>query len=143
MIVIVDEMKVQEDLVFDKTGNHLLGFVDLGKVNNEIEVLEGKLRNDTQDSCEEAIATHMLTVMVRGLFIKMEFPYANFPSKGHIYFQILYMHTCILFLHCRSYRTYALFDYVGSCETLRSDEPEGTYTSLCIHAGFNQYTKYR
>ena len=81
VILIVDEMKVQEDLVYDKTGCNLLGFVNLGEVNNELEVLEGKLRADVQDPCE-AIATHMLTLMVRGLFIKMEFPYAKFPSRG-------------------------------------------------------------
>ena len=43
VILIVDEMKVQEDLVYDKTGCNLLGFVNLGEVNNE---LEGKLRAD-------------------------------------------------------------------------------------------------
>ena len=74
-------MKVQEDLVFDKTGCNLLGFVNLGEVNNELEVLERQLRNDVQETCE-TIATHMLTLMVRGIFIKMEFPYANFPTQG-------------------------------------------------------------
>ena len=55
--------------------------MNLGEVNNELEVLEEKLRADVQDPCE-AIATHMLILMVRGLFIKMEFPYANFPTRG-------------------------------------------------------------
>lgn len=59
--------------------------LNLGRVNSEIEMLEGQLKNDTQDPCE-AVATHMLTVMVRGLFIKMEFPFANFPSQGHTFF---------------------------------------------------------
>ena len=75
VILIVDEIKVQEDLVYDKTVCNLLGFVNLG------EVLEGKFRADVQDPCE-TIATHMLTLMVRGLFIKMEFSYANFPTQG-------------------------------------------------------------
>ena len=75
VILIVDEMKVQEDLAYDKTGCNLLGFVNLG------EVLEGKFRADVQDPCE-TIATLMLTLMVRGLFIKMEFPYANFPTQS-------------------------------------------------------------
>ena len=81
VILIVDEMKVQEDPVYDNTGCNLLGFVNLDEVNNELEVLEGKLKADVQDSCE-TIATHVLTLMVRGLFIKMEFPYANFPTRG-------------------------------------------------------------
>ena len=76
VILIVDEMKVQEDLVYDKTVCNLLVFVNVGEVNNELEVLEGKLRADVQDPCE-TIATHMLTLMVRELFIKTEFPYIN------------------------------------------------------------------
>ena len=68
--------KLQEDLVYDKTVCNLLVFVNVGEVNNELEVLEGKLRADVQDPCE-TIATHMLTLMVRELFIKTEFPYIN------------------------------------------------------------------
>ncbi len=82
VILVIDEMKVQEDLVYDKTGNNLLGFVNLGNVNSEIEMLEGQLRNDILDPPCENIANHMLTLMVRGLFMKMEFPYANFPTRG-------------------------------------------------------------
>jgi hypothetical protein len=39
VVVIIDEMKIQEDLVYDKTGSNMLGFVNLGDVNDDL--LEG------------------------------------------------------------------------------------------------------
>lgn len=80
-MLIIDEMKIQEDLVYDKTGQRLHGFVNLGDISNDLESLR------TQVSCgatpSTKIATHMLTLMVRGIFSKLEFPYANFPTQGN------------------------------------------------------------
>lgn len=80
--LVIDEMKIQEDLVYDKTGSNFLGFVNLGEVNNDLEALEGQLKNSIK-SPDQCFATHMLTVMIRGIFVKLEFPYANFPSQGN------------------------------------------------------------
>lgn len=79
VVMIVDEMKIHEDLVFDKHGRNLLGFINLGTVNEQLQQLERRTE-DAQP--HESIATHMLTVMVRGIFIKLEFPYASFPTQG-------------------------------------------------------------
>ncbi len=80
VVLILDEMKIQEDLVFDKTGQQLHGFVNMGDVNNDLQSLESVVNDDTTPS--GSIATHVLTLMVRGIFIKLEFPYANFPTQG-------------------------------------------------------------
>ena len=40
VVLIIDEMKVREDLVYDKTGESLHGFVNLGDVNNQLQELE-------------------------------------------------------------------------------------------------------
>lgn len=77
--MVVDEMKIHEDFVFDKHGQNLLGFVSLGVVNEQLQQLERRAENA---QLHESIATHMLTVMVRGIFIKLEFPYASFPTQG-------------------------------------------------------------
>ncbi len=66
--------------MYDKTGNNLLGFVNLGDVNDDLQALERRLNNPVDPSI--CIATHMLTLMVRGIFTKLEFPYANFPTQG-------------------------------------------------------------
>ena len=80
-MLILDEMKIQEDLVFDKTGQVLHGFVNLGDVNSDLQKLEHEVSGDAAPS--DGIATHMLTLMVRGIFFKFEFPYANFPTQGN------------------------------------------------------------
>ena len=74
-------MKIQEDLVFDKTGQQLHGFVNLGDVNCDLQALESQVKDDTNPSA--CIATHMQTLMIRGIFIKLQFPYANFPTQGN------------------------------------------------------------
>ena len=73
-------MKIKEDLVYDKSGERLHGFVNLGDINSALQSLE----SETSDSgsASHSLATHMLTIMVRGLFFKLEFPYANFPTQG-------------------------------------------------------------
>ena len=73
-------MKIQEDLVYDRTGPRLHGFVNLGDINSELQVLEKQVRDIASPSSN--IATHILTLMVRGIFIKLEFPYANFPTQS-------------------------------------------------------------
>ena len=42
--VIIDEMKIHEDLVFDKTGCNLLGFVNLGTVNEQLQQMENEIK---------------------------------------------------------------------------------------------------
>lgn len=82
VVLIIDEMKIHEDLVFDKHGRHLLGFINLGTINEELQQLE----KETQSAQpHENLATHVLTVMVRGIFTKFEFPLASFPTQGMQY----------------------------------------------------------
>ena len=53
----LDEMNVKESLVFDKHEIKVVGFVDMGDVNNELADLEGECSTTEQ---HPAIATHML-----------------------------------------------------------------------------------
>lgn len=67
--LVFDEVRIKEDLVYDKHSLQIIGFVNLGNVNNELLKLEhlesGKL--------EQCVATNMLVFMVRNLFSKLEF----------------------------------------------------------------------
>ena len=71
-------MKVREDLVFRRDGR-VIGFVDTNDFNNKLRVLERQC-NDGDD--KEELATHILTLTVRGIFINLHFPYAQFPTTG-------------------------------------------------------------
>ena len=72
--VLVDEMKVKEGLVFSKHSGEIIGFTNLGNINDEL------LRLETGE--QPAVAKQILVLMVRGLLFKLEFPYAHFGTRG-------------------------------------------------------------
>ena len=80
VVLAFDEMKIKESLVYDKHNAKVLGFVDLGQVNNELQELEESCSEDGR-LCRP-VATHMLVLMVRGIFTSLQFPYAHFPTKA-------------------------------------------------------------
>ena len=65
VVLVLDEMKVKESLVFDKQETEVVGFVDMGDVNNELADLERECSTADQ---HPTIATHILVLMVRGVF---------------------------------------------------------------------------
>ena len=79
MVVVFDEMRIKEDLVYEKHSGQVVGFVNLGVVNNQLSELERAYKSEQQ---RPEIATHMLVLMVRGLMTKINFPYAHFPTAG-------------------------------------------------------------
>ena len=36
MVLIIDEIKIRDDLMYDRSGSRLHGFVNLGNVNNQL-----------------------------------------------------------------------------------------------------------
>lgn len=77
--IIMDEMHVREGLVYDKHSGALLGFTDLGNVNNLLMEFEHSL---SLDQHTENLSKTMLVLMVRGLFIRLQFPYAQFACSS-------------------------------------------------------------
>ena len=73
--VIMDEIHIREGLVYDKHSGGLLGFTDLGNMNNLLVEFEQSLASDAPT---QSLAKTMLVIMVRGLFIRLQFPYAQF-----------------------------------------------------------------
>jgi len=69
--LVIDEMKVQEDLVWDKHTGDLIGYVDLGDKELNCATLK-----DTQ-----VIASHILVFLVRGVVNPLKFSFANFATK--------------------------------------------------------------
>ena len=75
VVVLLDEMKLKENLVYDKHEANVVGFVDVGDFNNQIIELEECSSSDV------SLLLHVLVLMVRGIFTKLEFPYAHFLTK--------------------------------------------------------------
>eukprot|EP00111_Clytia_hemisphaerica_P013446 TCONS_00039477-protein len=67
-----DEVKIQEDLVFDKHTGELIGFVDLG---------DSDLNSSTFKEVD-TIATHCLVFYVRGISTDLKFSFAYFATVG-------------------------------------------------------------
>ena len=65
IFLIMDEMHIKNDLVYDKHEASLIGFVNLGNTNNQLLEFEQALLSD---ETEPPLASSMLVLMVRGLF---------------------------------------------------------------------------
>ena len=77
---------MQEDLVYDKHSGSLIEFSNLGDTNKHLMAFEKQVQSASDSIEEEGLAKTVLVFMVRGLFSKLQFPYAQFPVvnlKGH------------------------------------------------------------
>ena len=72
--LLLDEMHIRNDLVYDKHDGKLVGFVDLGEVNNHLLAFERSLTDDSSHP-EATLASTMMIFMVRGLFTNLQFQY--------------------------------------------------------------------
>ena len=77
VILILDEMYIREDLVYEKQTGKLIGFANLSDVSDHLLAYEQINNRDQSD--EKKVAKTMMVFMVRGLFTPLRFPYAQFP----------------------------------------------------------------
>ena len=75
VVIVIDEMYIKEDLVYDKRAGALIGFSNLGDINTHLFQFQSRLEKDADST---VLAKTMLVFMVRGLFSNLEFPYAQF-----------------------------------------------------------------
>ena len=73
-------MHVKESLFFDKHTGALVGYSDLGEINNILSDYEKQL--SASHSTQRPMAKLMLVFMVRGLFTSLKFPYVQFPAAS-------------------------------------------------------------
>ena len=79
MLFCQDEVKIQENLVYEKHNVVIIGFIDLGD-----EELNYSCFNDIKQ-----LATHALVYYVRGLASDLKFSLAYFATKGVTSYQIM------------------------------------------------------
>ena len=65
--------------MYDKHETKITGFVDIGDVGNQLSQIASSYMSESATP-RPSIATHMLVLMVRGIFFHMEYPYAHFPT---------------------------------------------------------------
>ncbi len=80
VVLVLDEMHLKKDLVYDKHSGELVGFVNLGETNTHLLQFEQQLVG--KESVCEPLAKSMQVFMVRGLFTHLQFAYAQLPCAS-------------------------------------------------------------
>ena len=78
--LVFDEVKIKEDLIYNKHSGELIGFVNITDINQHLSALE-RACSEEEDAHLPHLATHTLVFMVRGICSSLKFPYAQFPVK--------------------------------------------------------------
>ena len=93
IIIVLDEMYIKEGLIFNKHNGKLVGFQDLGDINNLLAEYERQHNENDKMFLKRPLAKTMIVFMVRGLFTSLKFVYAQFPTasaKGDDLFPLLW-----------------------------------------------------
>ena len=93
-------MKKKADLVYRKSTERLVGYTDLGNVNDELRLFESRVQSEEY---RQGFATHVIVYMVRGIFRNLVYSFGFFVSLGFMATQLLpwYMEkkfSCQMFL---------------------------------------------
>ena len=78
VVLLLDEMKVQDNLVWNKYSGDLIGFVDLGDPQTNYGTLQET----------DAVATHILAFMLRGIQTSLKFILAYFATTSITGYQL-------------------------------------------------------
>ena len=96
--VVFDEMKIKSGLVFCKTTGRLVGFTDMGDINDELEKFGRMCEDDSvkKESMineelgkEKPLAKYVIVFMVRGIVSNLQYAFGHFASEGFDCDQIL------------------------------------------------------
>ena len=81
VVLTFDEMKIKEGLVYNKYTDSLVGFTSLDDVSSHLLAFERHCQAE-HASERPSLATHMLVILIRGVFINLKFPFAQFTTAG-------------------------------------------------------------
>ena len=75
--LLFDEMKIKSGLVYNKPSGTMVGFTELGDINEELNQFE---RTVSGEVVPTRLATHVLCIMARGLVKHINYPIGYFSS---------------------------------------------------------------
>lgn len=81
VVIVMDEMYIKEDLVYNKHTGALVGFANLGDTNEHLSRFQQIMEGSDSDE-RQPLAKTMFVLMVRGLFSSMQFPYVQFACRS-------------------------------------------------------------
>ena len=74
--LILDEVHINEELIYDNHEGSLIGFANLGEINHHLMKFEKELNGESQSM------PNIAGTMFCGLLIKLNFPYAQFACSN-------------------------------------------------------------
>ena len=81
--IMMDEVKIKSGLVFNKKTDKIVGFVDLGSINANLEAFQSSLASGRTEQQKPELAGSMLVLMVRMLKRpSFTFPIAQYPTSS-------------------------------------------------------------
>lgn len=81
--IVFDEMKVKEGIIYDKHECHIIGYVNLDDISNKLLHFEQICNDDCQNKdYVPPVATHINCFMVCGIFVHLNFSYAQFATAS-------------------------------------------------------------
>ena len=75
--LLTSDLVQKEDLVYNKRIGQMIGFTNLGDINNHLLAFEQSVEENKTEG--NVLAKSMMAFMVRGLFTPFRFAYAQFP----------------------------------------------------------------
>ena len=83
--LVYDEMRIKDGLIYNRSSGKLIGFVDHDDINEEINNI---VENSKNGENTPALATHMLALMIRGIFTPLSEVFAHYPCQGFTSYQL-------------------------------------------------------
>ena len=87
--LVMDEMYVKENLVYNTNSGKRIGFCDLADINNHLLHFQNSLEGG-RETVEQTLAKTMFVIMVRALFTRRQYPYVQFPCTTKMSGDMLY-----------------------------------------------------
>ena len=121
VILLLDEMHIQEQLIFDKHSGAMIGYTNISDIVTHLNDFESQVDASDDEGNEQShkLAKTMMVFMVRGLFSSLQFPYAQFACAD-VTGEMLYdpfweavrrIETCGLKVATFQSNSYSLFFY--------------------------------
>ena len=96
VVLAFDEMKIRENLIFDKETGEITEFVDYREESLDVRFNELQQKCQNVNPEKREVATHMLVMMVQGLAFHLNLPIAQFAATGQLSFNLLLVN-CIYY----------------------------------------------
>ncbi|XP_022109470.1 LOW QUALITY PROTEIN: uncharacterized protein LOC110989404 [Acanthaster planci] len=110
--VAFDEMKVKTDLVYNTRSGRIVGFMDVGGIANAITSFERKCQGEV----DPPLATHVLVLMVRGIFNSLHSPIAFYATCGVSSYQLLALMDEAIMCQMVRHPTESFIDCLARCK---------------------------